>query len=248
MATACPGRLAQLDVYMSARIWLKLAEILVPVLLAITIFVSWQADRRDRAQLAVQLAAAQQTIAQATANQHDRDSALNQTLAQIATQKQAALTPAQLLKDLPAALSLPQPLAQQPSDHANVGARFIAPSTETTSTNPQQKGNTQPAAAQSHLPNNPTPKPDQPADAILPAADLKPLYDFALDCKACQAKLAASQADLADEKTKSAALTKQRDAAVRAAKGGSALRRIARAAKWFALGAAAGALAAKSTR
>jgi hypothetical protein len=147
MATACPGRLAQLDVYMSARIWLKLAEILVPVLLAITIFVSWQADRRDRAQLAVQLAAAQQTIAQATANQHDRDSALNQTLAQIATQKQAALTPAQLLKDLPAALSLPQPLAQQPSDHANVGARFIAPSTETTSTNPQQKGNTQPTTS-----------------------------------------------------------------------------------------------------
>ena len=86
---------------MVSRIWLKLAELLVPVLLAITIFVSWQADRRDRAQLAVQLAAAQQTIAQATANQHDRDAALNQTLAQIAAQKQTELTPAQLLKELP---------------------------------------------------------------------------------------------------------------------------------------------------
>jgi hypothetical protein len=226
---------------MSARLWLKLAEILVPVILAITIFLSWQADRRDRSQLAAQLAAAQQTIAQATANQHDRDTALNQTLAQIAAEKQTALTPAQLLKGLPAVLSLPAPLTQQSGNPGNVGARFIAPSADAPSTNPQP-------AAQSNLPNNPTPKPGQSADAILPAADLKPLYDFALDCKACQAKLAASQADLADEKNKSAALTKQRDAAVRAAKGGSALRRIARAAKWFALGAAAGAIAAKATR
>jgi hypothetical protein len=233
---------------MSARLWLKLAEILVPVILAITIFISWQADRRDRSQLAGQLAAAQQTIAQATANQHDRDTALNQTIAQIAAQKQAALTPAQLLKDLPAMFSLPAPLTQQPANPGNVGARFIAASADAPSTNPQQIGNTHPAAAQPNLPNNPTPKPGQPADAILPAADIKPLYDFALDCKACQARLTASQADLADENPKSAALTKQRDAAVRAAKGGSALRRIARAAKWFAIGAAAGAIAAKATR
>lgn len=233
---------------MSARLWLKLAEILVPAILAITIFISWQSDRRDRSQLTAQLAAAQQTIAQATANQHDRDTALNQTLAQIASQKQAALTPAQLLKDLPAVFSLPAPLTQQSGNPGNVGARFIAPTTETKSTNARQNGNTQPVSAQSSLPNNPTPKPGQSADAILPAADLKPLYDFALDCKACQAKLAVSQGDLADEKTKTAALTKQRDAAVRAAKGGSALRRIARAAKWFALGAAAGAVAAKATR
>ncbi len=67
---------------MTTRIWLRLAEILVPIILAITIFVSWQADRRDRAQLATQLATAQKTIAEATASQHDRDTLLNQTLAQ----------------------------------------------------------------------------------------------------------------------------------------------------------------------
>lgn len=225
---------------MLSRFWLKLAEILVPVLLVITIFVSWQADRRDRAQLAAQLAVAQQTIAQATASQHDRDAALTQTLAQIASEKQTASTPDQILKDLPAALALPQPINLQTAVSENVGARFIASPTGATPTNSH--------ASQSQLPNNPKPKPDQPADAILPAADLKPLYDFALDCKACQAKLAASQSDLTDEKTKTAALTKERDAAVKAAKGGSALRRIARAAKWFALGAAAGAIAAKATR
>jgi hypothetical protein len=225
---------------MLSRIWLKLAEILVPVILAVTIFVSWQADRRDRALLATQLAAAQETIAQASASQHDRDTLLNQTLAQIAAQKQSAATPTQLIKDLPSAITLPQPITLQPSNTENVGSRFIAPSAGATSTNPERGASTQP--------NNPTPKPGQAADAVLPAADLKPLYDFALDCKACQAKLAASQADLTDEKAKTAALTKERDAAVTAAKGGSALRRIARAAKWFAIGAAAGAIAAKAAR
>jgi hypothetical protein len=225
---------------MLSRIGLKLAEIAVPVLLAITIFVSWQADRRDRAQLATQLAAAQQTIAQAAASQHDRDTALNQTLAQIAAQKQAAVTQSEILKDLPAALNLPAPITLQPD--------AAAPNAPTNTANAQ--GQKAPAAPSRSggLPSNPTPKSDHTADAVLPAADLKPLYDFALDCKACQAKLAASQSDLTDEKTKTAALTKERDAAIKAAKGGSALRRIARAAKWFALGAAAGAIAAKALR
>jgi hypothetical protein len=77
-------------------------------------------------------------------------------------------------------------------------------------------------------------------------ADLKPLYDFTLDCQACQAKLSAAQSDLLDERSKTAALAKERDAAVRLAKGGSAWRRVTRAAKWFLLGAAAGALVAKA--
>jgi hypothetical protein len=220
---------------MTSRILLRLAEILIPVLLTTIIFVSWQADRRDRAQLASQLAAAQKTITDAAASQHDRDTLLNQTLAQIAAQKQVAVSPAQILKDLPGALSLPVPIALQ---------------TEGAQTDPAPNSIAKQGAPGqiSTLPNNPSPKSGQPADAVLPAADLKPLYDFALDCKACQAKLAASQSDLTDEKTKTAALTKERDAAVRAAKGGSVLRRIVRAAKWFAIGAAAGAIAAKSAR
>jgi len=57
--------------------------------------------------------------------------------------------------------------------------------------------------------------------------------------------LGASQADLADEKLKSQVLSREQEDALRAAKGGSVLRRIGRAAKWFAVGAAAGAIAAK---
>jgi hypothetical protein len=85
-----------------------------------------------------------------------------------------------------------------------------------------------------------------PAQAILPAEDLKPLYDFTIDCKACQAKLSTAQSDLADEQKKTVALTKERDDALRIAKGGSSWRRIGRAAKWLLIGAVAGALAAKS--
>ena len=208
-------------------------------MLAIIILSAWEADRRDRAQLAGQLAAAQKTISEATASQHDRDTLLNQTLAQIDAQKQATVTPAQILKALPNIIPLPAPIAlqSQPQPPAQ-GTTEEAATNSNGLVNKTAKGNL--------LPDNPTPKSSHPGDTILPAADLKPLYDFALDCKACQAKLQATQSDLHDEKTKTLALTRERDAAIRAAKGGSALRRITRAAKWFVLGAAAGAAISKA--
>ncbi len=91
-------------------------------------------------------------------------------------------------------------------------------------------------------PNSPSPQ----TNAVIPAEDLKPLYDFTIDCKACQAKLATAQSDLTDERQKTTALTRERDDALRIARGGSTWRRIARAAKWFLIGAAAGAVAAKA--
>jgi hypothetical protein len=92
------------------------------------------------------------------------------------------------------------------------------------------------------LPDSPTPK----TNAVIPAEDLKPLYDFTIDCKACQSKLAAAQGDLLDERKKTVALTRERDDALRIARGGSILRRITRAAKWFIIGATAGAIAVKA--
>jgi len=82
----------------------------------------------------------------------------------------------------------------------------------------------------------------------LPSEDLKPLYDYALTCKACQAQLSAAQAELQDDKAKIQALGRERDAALRVARGGSVLQRVVRAAKWFVVGAAAGAVAAKLAR
>jgi hypothetical protein len=87
----------------------------------------------------------------------------------------------------------------------------------------------------SALPDSPAPKPN----AVIPAEDLKPLYDFTIDCKTCQTKLATAQADLTDERQKTTALTRERDDALRIARGGSTWRRrIGRAAKWFLIGAA----------
>ncbi len=214
---------------MPLRYWIRIVEAAFIALLAVAVVVSWRADRRDRAPLHAELAATKQLLAAADARQHDRDAQLAQTLAGLAAEKRAIVTPAQIVRELPRVIPLPAPIVLQTS-------RAPSPAAGPASTGQHPSGLESP-------PNNL--KPDQ-TSAITPVEDLKPLYDFALDCKACQAKLAAAQGDLTDEKSKTTALTKERDDALRIAKGGSLRRRIARAAKWFAIGAAAGAIAAKT--
>jgi hypothetical protein len=84
-----------------------------------------------------------------------------------------------------------------------------------------------------------TSPPDAPA-AQIPAADLKPLYDFVQDCRACQAQLAAAKQNSSDDAAKIAALTRERDAAITASKGGTFWRQLRRNALWFAVGAGVG--------
>jgi hypothetical protein len=207
---------------MPSRIWLELAAILVAVILCVALVEAWRADRRDRDQLNAELAATKQLVAAADARQHDREAQLAQTLAALATEKRAIVTPVQIVRELPREISLPVPLVLQSSP---------TPSSQHLSGADSSSANS----------NSSEPK------VIIPAEDLKPLQDFTLDCQACRAKLTAAQGDLADEKSKSSALTKERDQALKIARGGSAWRRIARTAKWFAIGAAAGAVAAKAT-
>jgi hypothetical protein len=80
------------------------------------------------------------------------------------------------------------------------------------------------------------------AAAEIPAADLAPLYDYIQDCRACQLQLAASKQNATDDAAKIAALTRERDAALTAAKGGSFWLRLKRNAHWLAVGAAIGAV------
>ena len=225
--------------------WPKLAAISLALILCVALVQAWRADRRDRAQLAAELAATKQLLTAADARQHARDTQLQQTLAQLAAEKRAIVTPAQILRVLPNAIPLPAPITLQDARASSVGAAQRPPAANAgaAATPPGNEGArpaccgrlASPAATAS--PSNQKP----PAGALIPSADLKPLYDFALDCQACQAKLSAAQNDLIDERQKSAALTKERDDALRIAKGGSAWRRVARAAKWFFIGAAAGA-------
>jgi hypothetical protein len=230
---------------MPTRLWLRLIEVLIIVALAAIVVAAWRTDQRDRAQLATDLASAKQALAQLDARQHQRDTQLVQTLATLGAEKRSVTTSAQIIRELPQQIPLPVPITLQganpTSEPQKPGCSLDSPrSAAGLACGPEGLEPTQPRA-------NPAKNPTAPP-AIVPAEDLKPLYDFALDCKACQAKLAAAQGDLTDERAKTAVLTRERDEAVRAAKGGSFLRRLARNAKWLAIGAAAGAIAAKAHR
>jgi len=88
----------------------------------------------------------------------------------------------------------------------------------------------------------PSPKSSPCADAAdcsaeIPATDLKPLYNYVQNCRACQTELAAAKQTAADDATKIEALTRERDAAVTVTKGGTFLRRLRRNLLWFAVGA-----------
>lgn len=231
---------------MPTRLSLRLAELLMTATLAFAVFAAWRAERRDRAQLASELAAARQTLDTADARQHQRDTQLVQTLLTLATEKRTVSTPAEIVRDLPNQISLPVPITLQSPNSTATSGKVICSSGLPWSGKGPGCGPEAVDAAQ--IASSPRGENPSPADAVIPAADLKPLYDFTLDCKACQSKLAAAQGDLADERAKTSVLTRERDVAIRAAKGGSVLRRITRAAKWLAIGAAAAALATKAGR
>jgi hypothetical protein len=214
---------------LNIRSWLELAFVCGFIALGIAAFEAWMADGRDRAELNAQLETAKAALSQADARQHDRDAKLEQTLAALATLQRTVQTPAQILRDLPRQIPLPVPLTQQ---------SVSLPAEESLEAPAPGRNVGEPAT---RVPPNPA----KAAGIILPPQDLKPLYDFSLTCNACKARLATAQADLADERTKENVLTQERDQALRIAQGGTIARRMARAGKWLAIGAAGGALAAK---
>src|SRR5712671_3645568 len=98
---------------MPTRLYLRVAAILIAATLATILVATWRANHRDAAQLAADLAAAKQSLAQADARQHDRDKQLLQTLAALATAKRNIITPAQIIRELPKQILLPSPIALQ---------------------------------------------------------------------------------------------------------------------------------------
>lgn|SRR5215471_5016764 len=232
---------------MQSRLYFRLLAIVVAVIVCLALVQAWRADHRDRAQFVAELAATKQLLTAADARQRNRDAQLVQTLSALAAEKRAIVTPAQIVRELSNVIPLPAPLTLPGNHKGAVGARFSASlptsppqvvGSETPGTPAANSADTRTALANS--------LPTAPSAAVIPGADLKPLYDFAIDCKSCQARLAVAQNDLADERQKTVALTKERDDALRISKGGTVWRRVARGAKFFIIGAAAGALAAKS--
>lgn len=214
----------------------RATEILIlslALLLAALASHAWLAAHDDQLRLQATLAAQKQLLDAADARERDRTATLNTTLAQIDALKRAAQTPAQIISDLPKYLALPQPITLAPSaatNPASAEASGAAPQQGTGASGKPGATNSQPSG---NLPDAPV--------AQIPAADLKPLYDFVQDCRACQAQLATAKLNAADDATKIAALTRERNAAVTAAKGGGFWLRLRRNTLWFVIGAGAGA-------
>lgn len=211
---------------------------------------SWLKSRADAAKLQATLAAAQQQIDSAAAQEKQTDAQLSQQLAQIADLKQRVQTPQQAaaailqaLPPLPAPITLSMPPAAKP---AGTQANSHFPASPTANQAPASSANNaslpsapQPAGATAGTP---------PATATIPQQDLKPLYDYIEDCRATAADRDAARKDLADKQTQITSLMAQRDAAITAAKGGKFWTRVRRNAKWLAIGAGVGAVAALAAR
>ena len=88
---------------MPTRFSIRITAVAIASGLALALFSAWRADRRDRAQLAGDLATGRQALAQAAARQHDRDAQLLQTLAALAAEKRTVTAPAQVIPRTPAA-------------------------------------------------------------------------------------------------------------------------------------------------
>jgi hypothetical protein len=217
---------------------IEIVAFLVALLLSAMSIHAWLASRDEQQRLASTLASEKQLLDAADARERSRESALDTTLAQVEQLKRATQTPEQILRDLPKYLKLPQPITLAPATSASASPATVQP--------PGQQGIAAGKIAASGQPSAPETSdaaanlPAAPA-AQIPAADLKPLYDYVQDCRACQAQLVGAVQNRADDATKISALTRERDAAITASKGGTFWRRLRRNAFWFGVGAAVGA-------
>jgi type II secretory pathway pseudopilin PulG len=209
------------------RVGIRIAAALIIVIALLAIYFAWRAEIRSRAELAAEVNAAKQAMTAVEERQQARDAKLADTLAAIAAEKRTVQSPAQIVKDLPNQIPLPVPIVIQ-----NI------PSSQPTGSKTQgmAPGTNQPSGVTSDKPS-PVSNDSTKVQGVIAGPDLKPLYDFALDCKTCQAKLSAAQSDLTDEKGKSTILIKERDHALRLARGGSIWQRVGHATKWILIGA-----------
>ena len=218
------------------------------------LFRTWLEAHDDQLRLHSTLETQKQLLDAADARERDRAASLKDTLAQIDALKRATQTPAQVLRDLPNYLQLPQPITL--SSPPDVGPQEKASSQQGTRESGQQGSGMSQILAPAAAPGTPKPAPgalsqvqELPSAPVaqIPAADLKPLYDYIQDCRACQAQLSSAKQDAADNAAKVAALTRERDAAIQVAKGGNFWLRLRRNAVWFIVGASAGAAALCAT-
>jgi len=200
---------------------------------------SWFDARDARVHLEATLATQKALLDQAAARERDRAEQLRRTLGEIEAVKARVHTPQEAAREIPRYLPpLPLPIEiklPEPAPRGGASKVRLAPAAPPVSNADSARAsgaNASPDAASEAAP---------PAIATIPQQDLKPLFDAMQRCRACAAQLDSAQGDLSDERAKNLALTAERDAAVKAARGGGFWPRVKRSAKWFAIGVGVGA-------
>jgi hypothetical protein len=174
---------------------------------------SWLGAREDQIRMKTTIDAQNQVIASAQKQAEDiqdaedaRDKASAATVAAIQQAAAKQVTPAEIAAWIPKQLAGPQPITLQ----------IPAPTAQ-----------------------NPSPN----ATASIPEADLPALRDQITACQTCSVKLSTAQADLTSRDQQAVlaqkqidALKTERDAAVKASKGGGFWSRVKAKGKWFVIG------------
>jgi hypothetical protein len=102
-----------------------------------------------------------------------------------------------------------------------------------------------PQPIQITIPKQEPGQPLPPAEARIPQEDLQALKALISECQVCKVEREQAQGQLADEQQKNKLLAGERDAAVKAAKGGGFWQRAKKAAKWLGIGIVVGIVASK---
>ena len=236
------------------NIMIRLGLIGVGLAFGFIVVDAWLTSRTQQRQLRAVISEEEKIIRDADKSEADRKNSVEKALGGINKLKEQTHTPAQVLRQLPLYLSLPEPLRTaspsqfSPGFNAPVSGSITAVSglaqlrLDATKDNSGSEP-TVPSAKDVDMEARKTTGATSPVQ--IPTSDLKPLFDYVQDCRACETELKAAHEDASDMEAKLEALTHGRDEALRAAKGGTAWRRFCRNLRWFAVGAAGGFLASR---
>lgn len=205
---------------MTTRVKIEIAGALLALVVIGFVASSWIGSREDAIRMKATIDAQGQIIAASNKQAKDladaetaRDKVTAANVAALQAAAAKLVSPAEIAAWLPKQLPTPQPIT------------FTIPAA---------------------TPQNPSPN----ATASIPQADLPALRDEVTSCQVCSQKLATAQSDLTsrDQRLTLAgeqlsAMTKERDAAVTASKGGSFWHRVGRATKFIAVGGVAAVVA-----
>ncbi|MGH9574592.1 MAG: hypothetical protein ACRD40_13815 [Candidatus Acidiferrales bacterium] len=198
---------------------------------------NWLTAKDAQRQFTNAFADEQNLIVQSDATKQRQENDLKNLLKEIESLKTKTRTPSQVIKELPKYLPLPAPISVATECGGSVKQEHYKAAADVPAVRPDKANNSTRSANFRYPELTPSLVREDAADAKIPVQDLKPLFDFAQDCRACDAELDEAHKTAADDSMKIKALTNERDLAIHAQKG-SFWHRMQQDAVWFAFGMA----------